>query len=853
MLFVRLSFRPVVFRSLVGRPRNRKDADFVLIGNQLIEGDLFAPQRIKVRSPWDQTIVTQYDLMEYLLDYTFHSLGLTTSVGGHPIFLTEPLGNPNYCRGKMNELLFECYDVPAVATGIPEVLAWRWNREKNREEAAAAAAAAMSGSSSSSSRDASKDGDCTGDALIVSCGFECSTVVPMVGDRIQFQHASRLSLGGSHLSAYYTHALQTIHHPQHIAQWNGHRVQEVVEKFGQVVSGDGDGDGEDPSQAGGGYRATLASMARIFDINGHTVPDRLPEDAPRAVPDVVLFRLPHPAHSGASPANSAQEAQIKSEKKELQRQRLRQLMRDRKEKKLIEDQAILADWTQVRAAFHAKELTPSEYLRQLKRRTFADETDFLMHFDKLKKSLDVRLNPGGGAAGGAGGVTGEEGESSSATGVARDAVLPSSGKPERDPYPLLSRPDEELTPEELRSKGKQKRSKALADMHAGRRREKEARLREERERREQDQADFQADPRAFIDGLRRQREAVQTARDERMRVENATAAAAADANASSSSSALTGRRSNQASKKRMALLAEMGGSGGSLEAIEKQLYKRDRSAALREANFGMDDEDWKIYEDVRVDGASGGAGGAGGDGGGGGDAAESEEERDHLAKLDTKIREYDPQGKWSGGDTTTTTAAAMAAVAAGSLHGPGSVPGSSSSSAPPTFVVPLWVDRVRLPEFFFQPHALTGLDEAGLGEMCKRSLDRLAGERLAKRALVVGAQSADLALDASVVRHVFVTGGPTLFPNFVQRIHNEIRQLRPIGAEIRVKHARHPQWDAWRGAALLCRTRPFDQLFLTRAEWTEKGIDYLRENEVTNVFMPTPPDETPELARKRKR
>jgi hypothetical protein len=53
----------VSFRSLVGRPRNRKDADFVLVGNQLVEGDQYAPQRIKVRSPFEQTLLTQFDLM----------------------------------------------------------------------------------------------------------------------------------------------------------------------------------------------------------------------------------------------------------------------------------------------------------------------------------------------------------------------------------------------------------------------------------------------------------------------------------------------------------------------------------------------------------------------------------------------------------------------------------------------------------------------------------------------------------------------------------------------------------------------------------------------------------------------
>jgi hypothetical protein len=54
----------VCYRSLVGRPRNRsKDGDFVLVGPQLLEGDLYAAQRMRVRSPYEEGLVTQFDVM----------------------------------------------------------------------------------------------------------------------------------------------------------------------------------------------------------------------------------------------------------------------------------------------------------------------------------------------------------------------------------------------------------------------------------------------------------------------------------------------------------------------------------------------------------------------------------------------------------------------------------------------------------------------------------------------------------------------------------------------------------------------------------------------------------------------
>ena len=337
----------VVFRSLIGRPRNRKEADYVLIGNQLLEGDQYAPQRIKVRSPWEQTLVTQYDLMEYLCDYAFANLGLTANVP-HPIFMTEPLCNPNYCRAKMSELLFECYGVPGVGYGVQELLAWDYNAVTNRASRASA--------------DDPLDGDCTGDALIVSCGYECSTVLPVIDSKPMFEHAARLSVGGAQLTHYLTHSLATIQHPEHSQQFNAHRVQQLVEEIGQCV----------PDS----YPHHLNEMCRLYDIEGGHIPSTLPPTVSATIPEPIFLQLPFQPESTAIAQHSTAELQSKIERKELQRQRLRNLMAGRKEKKLAEDQETLNDWDALKLDLAEKRITYSEYMRQLKRRTFVDEEDF---------------------------------------------------------------------------------------------------------------------------------------------------------------------------------------------------------------------------------------------------------------------------------------------------------------------------------------------------------------------------------------------------------------------------------------------------------------------------------------------
>jgi actin-related protein 5 len=424
-------------------------------------------------------------------------------------------------------------------------------------------------------------------------------------------------------------------------------------------------------------------------------------------------------------------------------------------------------------------LTPSEFLRQLRRRTFADEADFAMHYDKMRKSVEARLRG--------------EGAEEAAANEAAALAAANAKKTDAELYPLLFRLDAELTPDELKEKQRQKRLKGAAEQQAQRRREKEARLQAEKQRAEMEAAEFAADPAAFIASLHRARESVLTAREERIKAE---------------SEGGQGRRS-AAAKKRASLLASMGGSGGSIEVIEKNARK-DRAAFQKEASFGMRDDDWAVYEDVRLPGDAGG--------GGGGARNDSDDERDALGKIEAKLEHFDPAG--------------LSALRS-------SEAGTPAVQTPADFQVSLWVDRVRLPEMLFEPHALLGIDEAGLGEMLARTLARL-----------------DPALAQRAVRNVLLCGGSALLPNFRARIEFELRQLRPVGAPIGVRMARDAQWDAWRGAARLCSSTPFEQIFMTRAEWEEQGPDYLKEHSHSNRWAQVQPqseDAAPDSTKRKKR
>jgi len=45
----------------------------------------------------------------------------------YPVVMTEPMGNPNYTRGAISEMMFECYGVPALSYMVDSLCAFNYN------------------------------------------------------------------------------------------------------------------------------------------------------------------------------------------------------------------------------------------------------------------------------------------------------------------------------------------------------------------------------------------------------------------------------------------------------------------------------------------------------------------------------------------------------------------------------------------------------------------------------------------------------------------------------------------------------------------------------------------------------
>ncbi|KAF8473469.1 hypothetical protein BDZ91DRAFT_845901 [Kalaharituber pfeilii] len=113
----------------VARYRDRKALKtYTICGNDVFAD---AASRSQAKSPFDGNVVSNFDVLENLLDYTFLKLGLSGDASGgvgHPIVMTEAICNPNYSRRVVTEMLFEAYQAPSVVYGVDALFSYSHNK-----------------------------------------------------------------------------------------------------------------------------------------------------------------------------------------------------------------------------------------------------------------------------------------------------------------------------------------------------------------------------------------------------------------------------------------------------------------------------------------------------------------------------------------------------------------------------------------------------------------------------------------------------------------------------------------------------------------------------------------------------
>ncbi|KAF1812918.1 actin-like ATPase domain-containing protein [Eremomyces bilateralis CBS 781.70] len=345
-------------------------------------------------------------------------------------------------------------------------------------------------------------------------------------------------------------------------------------------------------------------------------------------------------------------------------------------------------------------------------------------------------------------------------------------------FPLLEIADDQLDEDQLKQKKQQRLHKNNYDarMRAKVEKEKERARIAEDERIDSERRE--TDLEGWIEEKRAAREVLVARARERERLK-----------------AELGNRKSMANQMRMKTIANL----ASDTPIGK---KRRRGGGADDDDFGADDADWGVYRQVAT----------------GEDASDDEEEDlgGTLKKIEAQLLEHDPNF------TEESTREAQTDWTKSLLHAFWRGPWPFDPELPrETHQLHLNVERIRIPEVVFQPN-IAGVDQAGLLEV----MGMILNERLA-----------DDPHKADMLKDIFLTGGNTMFTGFDERVRNELRALLPVNAELSVRRAGEPCLDAWKGAARWAGEQKNKNAFMTKAEWSEKGGDYLKEHDSGNIWL----------------
>ncbi|KAF2761207.1 actin-like ATPase domain-containing protein [Pseudovirgaria hyperparasitica] len=347
---------------------------------------------------------------------------------------------------------------------------------------------------------------------------------------------------------------------------------------------------------------------------------------------------------------------------------------------------------------------------------------------------------------------------------------------EEPTFPLLEVPDDQLDEDGLKQKRQQR---LMRSNHEARARAKAEKEREKARIAEEERLDTERrekDPETWIEERRAARHAIVAKIKERERMK-----------------AELGNRKSLVNQMRMKTIANL--------ASDTPTKKRRRGGG-DDDTFGADDADWGVYRTVAT-----------------GEQDSDDEEEDlnsNLRKLEEQLLQYDPN--FTEDSTREAETDWTKSLVHAFLRGPYPYDPEDQRQS---HQLHLNVERIRVPEVVFQP-SIAGVDQAGIVEIAAGILN----ERLG-----------DSAYRTEIMKDIFLCGGNTLFQGFEERLKNELRAVMPADAVMKVRKAGDPVLDAWRGAAKWSGTQEAKQSFVTRAEFLEKGGDYLKEHSCGNAFQ----------------
>ncbi|AOA61880.1 Actin-related protein 5 [Komagataella phaffii CBS 7435] len=349
-------------------------------------------------------------------------------------------------------------------------------------------------------------------------------------------------------------------------------------------------------------------------------------------------------------------------------------------------------------------------------------------------------------------------------------------------FPLIDIPDEQLDEDQIKEKRRQKLLKANMDARLKLKQEKEAAKLEELRKQEEDKKWRETDLNGWIKARRDRLTAILQSKKERKKRKEEL-------------SNRKSRTAQQRMKKIASLAADNNGKGDS--------NRKRRGGAVTIDNdpndtFGANDDDWAIYRAISA----------------GDDEEAEEEEEQELLEIEEALLEFDPT--FTIEDTYKRQYDWRSSIVHRFLRGPRPYDPEEQHQA---HQIHLNVERIRVPEVLFQP-SIAGVDQAGVAELCEDTVLR----RLPSMTGFSGDQQQEL------LQNVFISGGLSYFENFEERLRREFQSFLPVERNVVIRRVSDPFNDAWKGMAKWSSSQGAQTSYLTRGEYLEMGVDYIKEN-----------------------
>lgn len=126
-------------------------------------------------------------------------------------------------------------------------------------------------------------------------------------------------------------------------------------------------------------------------------------------------------------------------------------------------------------------------------------------------------------------------------------------------------------------------------------------------------------------------------------------------------------------------------------------------------------------------------------------------------------------------------------------------------------IIEVGPERFRAPEILFNP-AIVGLEEPGVPHQIVNSI-----------------QKCDVDMRSTLYSTIILAGGSTMFPNYAERLLNEVHSLLPKQTKVRIYAQPERMLSTWVGGSILAALTTFKNMWVSHKEYEEDGVHILHK------------------------